>query len=184
MGEEMGIPFLGEVPIDTRVRSGGDEGQPIVNAAPDAPAAKAFLDLSGRVAAQVSIATTGAGAKGYSLRTDRQGVGGFSLKPGDKDLRFIVRARDRQGRVGRAAIRHWWVAGAVGLLMALVLPILLVIMAFTVILIPLVLILAFQNGRVRASFSSPMRHTPWTMIISVSSGCLSLLSSWQAVPTR
>ena len=37
MAEDMGIPFLGEVPIDTRVRSGGDEGQPIVAAAPDAP---------------------------------------------------------------------------------------------------------------------------------------------------
>ena len=42
MAEEMAIPFLGEVPIDTRVRSGGDEGQPIVAAVPDAPAAKAF----------------------------------------------------------------------------------------------------------------------------------------------
>ena len=58
MSDEMGIPFLGEVPIDTRVRSGGDEGQPIVDAAPDAPAAKAFLDLSSRVAAQVSIQNT------------------------------------------------------------------------------------------------------------------------------
>jgi ATP-binding protein involved in chromosome partitioning len=58
MGDELGIPFLGEVPIDTRVRSGGDEGQPIVDAAPDAPAAKAFLDLSSRVAAQVSIQNT------------------------------------------------------------------------------------------------------------------------------
>jgi ATP-binding protein involved in chromosome partitioning len=55
MAEEMGIPFLGEVPIDTRVRSGGDEGQPIVATAPDAPAARAFLDLASRVAAQVSI---------------------------------------------------------------------------------------------------------------------------------
>ena len=55
MAEEMGIPFLGEVPIDTRVRAGGDEGQPIVSAAPDAPAARAFLDLASRVAAQVSI---------------------------------------------------------------------------------------------------------------------------------
>ncbi len=58
MGDELGIPFLGEVPIDTRVRSGGDEGQPIVDAAPDAPAAKAFLDLSSRVAAQISIQNT------------------------------------------------------------------------------------------------------------------------------
>jgi ATP-binding protein involved in chromosome partitioning len=55
MADEMGIPFLGEVPIDTRVRSGGDEGAPIVAAAPDAPAAQAFLDLASRVAAQVSI---------------------------------------------------------------------------------------------------------------------------------
>jgi ATP-binding protein involved in chromosome partitioning len=58
MGEDLGIPFLGEVPIDTRVRSGGDEGRPIVDAEPDAPAAKAFLDLSSRVAAQISIQNT------------------------------------------------------------------------------------------------------------------------------
>jgi ATP-binding protein involved in chromosome partitioning len=58
MGEELGIPFLGEVPIDTRVRSGSDEGRPIVDAEPDASAAKAFLDLSSRVAAQISIQNT------------------------------------------------------------------------------------------------------------------------------
>jgi ATP-binding protein involved in chromosome partitioning len=54
MAEDMGIPMLGEIPIDTRVRSGGDEGRPIVSAAPDAPAAKAFLDIAGRVAAEIS----------------------------------------------------------------------------------------------------------------------------------
>ena len=58
MGQDLDIPFLGEVPIDTRVRSGGDEGQPIVAAAPDAPAAQAFVGLSSRVAAQVSIQNT------------------------------------------------------------------------------------------------------------------------------
>ena len=55
MAKDMGIPFLGEVPIDTRVRSGGDEGQPIVAVAPDSPAARAFIDVAGKVAAQVSI---------------------------------------------------------------------------------------------------------------------------------
>jgi ATP-binding protein involved in chromosome partitioning len=55
MAEEMQIPFLGEVPIDTRVRAGGDEGAPIVSAAPDAPAAKAFTAVASQVAAQVSI---------------------------------------------------------------------------------------------------------------------------------
>ncbi len=55
MAVEMGIPFLGAVPIDTRVRSGGDEGAPIVMAAPDSPAAQAFLAVAGQVAAQVSV---------------------------------------------------------------------------------------------------------------------------------
>lgn len=55
MAQELGIPFLGEVPIDTRVRTGGDEGAPIVASAPDAPAAKALAEVAGKVAAQISI---------------------------------------------------------------------------------------------------------------------------------
>jgi ATP-binding protein involved in chromosome partitioning len=55
MAEDLSIPLLGEVPIDTRVRSGGDEGAPIVSAAPDAPAARAFAEVAGKVAAQISI---------------------------------------------------------------------------------------------------------------------------------
>jgi len=55
MAEEMSIPFLGEVPIDTRVREGGDTGQPIVAAVPDSPAARGFESVAGRVAAQLSI---------------------------------------------------------------------------------------------------------------------------------
>jgi ATP-binding protein involved in chromosome partitioning len=55
MADDLSIPFLGEVPIDTRVRTGGDEGRPIVTAEPDAPAAQAFIEVAGKVAAQVSI---------------------------------------------------------------------------------------------------------------------------------
>ncbi len=55
MAEELTVPFLGEVPIDTRVRQGGDEGKPIVALAPDSPAAQAFVDVAGKVAAQISI---------------------------------------------------------------------------------------------------------------------------------
>jgi ATP-binding protein involved in chromosome partitioning len=55
MAEELTVPFLGEVPIDTRVRAGGDEGQPIVAVAPEAPAARAFAEIAGKVAAQISI---------------------------------------------------------------------------------------------------------------------------------
>jgi len=37
------------------VRSGGDEGLPIVAAAPESPAAQAFSAVASQVAAQVSI---------------------------------------------------------------------------------------------------------------------------------
>ncbi len=62
MAEEMKIPFLGEVPIDTTVRSGGDAGRPIVVAEPEAPAARAFRDVARRAAAQVSIQVVGSEA--------------------------------------------------------------------------------------------------------------------------
>jgi ATP-binding protein involved in chromosome partitioning len=55
MATDLMIPFLGSVPIDTRVREGGDEGQPIVAVAPEAPAARAFIEVAGKVAAQISI---------------------------------------------------------------------------------------------------------------------------------
>jgi ATP-binding protein involved in chromosome partitioning len=55
LAEELAVPFLGEIPIDTRVREGSDQGRPIVVESPEAPAAVALLDVAGRVAAQVSI---------------------------------------------------------------------------------------------------------------------------------
>ncbi len=55
MADELDIRFLGEVPIDTRVRAGGDEGAPIVASFPDAPAATAFMTAASQVAAQLSI---------------------------------------------------------------------------------------------------------------------------------
>ncbi len=55
MAVDLGITFLGAVPIDTRVREGGDEGRPIVTAAPESAAARAFVDVAGKVAAQISI---------------------------------------------------------------------------------------------------------------------------------
>ena len=38
MAARLGVPFLGSVPIDPRVRDGGDNGQPIVAIDPDGPA--------------------------------------------------------------------------------------------------------------------------------------------------
>jgi len=40
------VPFLGEVPIFTEIREGGDRGVPVVVAAPKKPAAQAFLEVA------------------------------------------------------------------------------------------------------------------------------------------
>jgi len=39
-------PFLGEVPIFTEIREGGDRGMPVVVSAPNHPAGKAFLQIA------------------------------------------------------------------------------------------------------------------------------------------
>jgi ATP-binding protein involved in chromosome partitioning len=44
------VPLLGQIPLDTRVRESGDEGRPIVLAAPDAPAAVALSEVAGKLA--------------------------------------------------------------------------------------------------------------------------------------
>jgi ATP-binding protein involved in chromosome partitioning len=52
--EELGVPFLGDVPIDPAIVVGGDAGTPIVISHPDSLAAKAFLALAAEVVRQVS----------------------------------------------------------------------------------------------------------------------------------
>ncbi len=54
---ELGVPFLGGVPLSEPVRAGGDAGKPIVLSAPDSPAAVALTGAAARVAQQVSIAS-------------------------------------------------------------------------------------------------------------------------------
>ena len=44
------VPLLGQIPLDTRVREAGDDGRPIVLAAPDAPAAEALVSVADRLA--------------------------------------------------------------------------------------------------------------------------------------
>ncbi len=44
--ERMGLPFLGEVPIDLAIRVGGDSGVPLVAAHPDSPQTKAFIAMA------------------------------------------------------------------------------------------------------------------------------------------
>jgi ATP-binding protein involved in chromosome partitioning len=55
----LGVPFLGEVPLDPKVVVGGDTGEPIVAAHPDAPAAMAFREVARQVAEQVTSGMSG-----------------------------------------------------------------------------------------------------------------------------
>ncbi len=53
--DEMGVDFLGEVPIDPRIVEGGDAGKPILVCAPESPAAEAFRNLAGQVARKLAV---------------------------------------------------------------------------------------------------------------------------------
>ncbi|MCP3982750.1 MAG: Mrp/NBP35 family ATP-binding protein [bacterium] len=55
VADELGVDFLGEIPIDPRVVEGGDEGRPILIHAPDSDAAEAFRALSGSIARKLSM---------------------------------------------------------------------------------------------------------------------------------
>ena len=46
------VPVLAEIPLDPRLRVGGDEGSPIVVDAPETTAAKALLDLADGIASR------------------------------------------------------------------------------------------------------------------------------------
>ncbi len=53
--EKFGVPFLGEIPIYTPIRIGGDTGKPIVLMEPESEQAQIILNVARHLAAQVSI---------------------------------------------------------------------------------------------------------------------------------
>ncbi|HUP47353.1 MAG TPA: Mrp/NBP35 family ATP-binding protein [Thermoanaerobaculia bacterium] len=57
--EMLGVPFLGEVPLDPKVVVGGDTGEPIVVLDPSSPAAHAFVSIARQVTEQIASGTAG-----------------------------------------------------------------------------------------------------------------------------
>ena len=55
VAEELGVPFLGEVPIDPRVVEGGDQGRPILVHAPDSDAARVIREIAGKIARRLAV---------------------------------------------------------------------------------------------------------------------------------
>jgi ATP-binding protein involved in chromosome partitioning len=57
--ERYKVPFLGKIPLDIEIRKCGDEGKPIVEAAPDSPHSKAFVKIAEEVIGKLSVAAPG-----------------------------------------------------------------------------------------------------------------------------
>ena len=57
LASTMSVPFLGAIPLQERVRTGGDTGVPVVLGDPESAAARALVIAAERVAQQVSIAS-------------------------------------------------------------------------------------------------------------------------------
>jgi ATP-binding protein involved in chromosome partitioning len=47
--EQMSVPFLGEAPLDIKIRETSDAGRPVVGADPDSPQAAVYLNLAAKV---------------------------------------------------------------------------------------------------------------------------------------
>jgi len=62
--QELGVPFLGEVPLETAVPLSGDEGTPIVRRAPNSAAAMAFRHIAREVARGLAVRSMEAEAAG------------------------------------------------------------------------------------------------------------------------
>ena len=63
-------PLLGQIPIDAAIREWGDAGTPVVQAAPDSPSARAFVDVAERLLTRVTAHDL---ARGGGLKIDRSG---------------------------------------------------------------------------------------------------------------
>jgi ATP-binding protein involved in chromosome partitioning len=58
--EKLGVPFLGEVPLDIAIRINSDEGRPVIASMPESPQASALLEIARGVANTLSVGAPGA----------------------------------------------------------------------------------------------------------------------------
>jgi ATP-binding protein involved in chromosome partitioning len=56
LAKDSNVPYIGEIPLDPLVRSGGDDGKPIVISHPDSVAAKALQAIAEDIALKASLA--------------------------------------------------------------------------------------------------------------------------------
>lgn len=55
LASELGVPYLGSIPLDPEISFAGDSGEPVLRTHPDSAAATAFVRVAGEVARQASV---------------------------------------------------------------------------------------------------------------------------------
>ena len=58
--DKLGVPFLGEVPLDIMIRANSDDGRPVVASLPESGHASAFLEIARQVADTLAVGAPGA----------------------------------------------------------------------------------------------------------------------------
>jgi ATP-binding protein involved in chromosome partitioning len=56
LAEKLGVPFMGEIPLDPKLRLGGGPGIPLMASEPESPLGKVFNGVAETVAGRVSVA--------------------------------------------------------------------------------------------------------------------------------
>lgn len=80
----LGIPFLGSIPLDPLLRIGGDQGEPVVISEPASPLAAAFRDMAAKVAARISVLNAQPALAGSSPTTSA------NKRPRDRLIRMTL----------------------------------------------------------------------------------------------
>ena len=71
--EMLGIPFLGEIPLTTFIRTTSDEGDPIVHKEPTHPVSQSLVKIAQGLVAQVNIQSAQGGFKKFPLKISAAG---------------------------------------------------------------------------------------------------------------
>ena len=58
--EQLGVPFLGEIPLDAEIRAHSDDGKPVVASMAGSPQAEAYMEIARAVAATLETGAPGA----------------------------------------------------------------------------------------------------------------------------
>ena len=69
--ENLGVPYLGGIPLDIEIRETSDSGMPIVAGNPDSEHSKAYMDIAGRIKDACEAGQIAGGmAEGPAIRFD------------------------------------------------------------------------------------------------------------------